>query len=80
MSAKSRKNRERNDIILLEGRRLVVDAIEAGAQIKSIYFSKAEYLKDVPLQLVRADLYKVKPVHMKLWSDVTAPQGIIGKE
>ena len=42
IAAKSRKDRREKEVILLEGQRLICDAIDAGVKIKSLYFSKVK--------------------------------------
>ncbi|XP_070788086.1 rRNA methyltransferase 3, mitochondrial [Pituophis catenifer annectens] len=77
--AKSRAFREKNGRILLEGRRLISDALEAGAVPQTIFFSLMENLKLLPAaKLKRATLVKVKYNEIKMWSDVITPQGLIG--
>uniref|UniRef100_A0A8C5REH2 RNA 2-O ribose methyltransferase substrate binding domain-containing protein n=1 Tax=Laticauda laticaudata TaxID=8630 RepID=A0A8C5REH2_LATLA len=77
--AKSRAFREKHGRILLEGRRLISDALEAGAIPQMIFFSLMENLKLLPAaKLKRATLVKVKYNDIKMWSDVITPQGLIG--
>ncbi|CAH2222689.1 rRNA methyltransferase 3, mitochondrial [Pelobates cultripes] len=77
--AKSKKFRDRHGQVLLEGRKLLVDALEAGALLKTLFFSRVEYLKELPSdKLKQAKLIKVKFEDVKTWSDVMSPQGIIG--
>ncbi|KAK9412566.1 rRNA methyltransferase 3 mitochondrial-like [Crotalus adamanteus] len=77
--AKSRAFREKHGKILLEGRRLIMDALEAGAVPQTIFFSLMENLKTLPAaKLKRATLVKVKYNEIKMWSDVITPQGLIG--
>ncbi|XP_063300657.1 rRNA methyltransferase 3, mitochondrial [Pelobates fuscus] len=77
--AKSKKFRDRHGQVLLEGRKLLVDALEAGALLKTLFFSRVEYLKELPSdKLKQAKLIKVKFEDVKMWSDVMSPQGIIG--
>ncbi|XP_070591498.1 rRNA methyltransferase 3, mitochondrial [Erythrolamprus reginae] len=77
--AKSRAFREKHGRILLEGRRLISDALEAGAIPQMIFFSLMENLKQLPAaKLKRATLVKVKYGEIKMWSDVITPQGLIG--
>ncbi|XP_013921822.1 PREDICTED: rRNA methyltransferase 3, mitochondrial [Thamnophis sirtalis] len=77
--AKSRAFREKHGRILLEGRRLITDALEAGAVPQTIFFSLMENLKQLPAaKLKRATLVKVKYNEIKMWSDVITPQGLIG--
>lgn len=66
--------------MLLEGQRLLVDAMEAGAILHTLFFSRVDQLKILPSdKLQKANLVKVKFQDIDLWSDVVAPQGIMGK-
>ncbi|KAJ6657224.1 hypothetical protein lerEdw1_002591 [Lerista edwardsae] len=77
--AKSRAFREKHGKILLEGRRLITDALESGAVPQTLFFSTQEHLKELPMaKLKGANLVKVKFEEIKTWSDVVAPQGVIG--
>ncbi|XP_023817557.1 rRNA methyltransferase 3, mitochondrial isoform X1 [Oryzias latipes] len=76
--ARSRTFREHQGKILLEGRRLICDALHAGAMPQTVFFSTVDRLRELPLdKLKRAALVKVKFEEIKLWSDVVAPQGVI---
>lgn len=82
MSAKSSKDRGvKSRTILLEGKRLVSDAIAAGAVIKSIFFTRIELLDGLPVNELKEQFesrfYKVKSRHMRVWSDMAAPPGIM---
>lgn len=78
--ARSRTFREHQGKILLEGRRLICDALDAGAIPQTVFFSTADRLRELPLdKLKRANLVKVKFEDIKIWSDLVAPQGVIGK-
>ena len=79
--AKSVLGRERKGIILLEGRRLVAEALRTSQSIKSIFFTDAEVLQEFPVTSLAESgvkFYRVKKDHMNLWSDTVAPQGIMG--
>ncbi|XP_051934158.1 rRNA methyltransferase 3A, mitochondrial [Hippocampus zosterae] len=77
--ARSRTFREHQGKVLLEGRRLICDALNAGAIPQTIFFSTVERLRELPVdKLKRATLLKVKFEDIKLWSDMVAPQGVIG--
>lgn len=79
--AKSVLGRERRKIILLEGRRLVSEAVQTSQQIISIFFTDSEVLQEFPVKSLAQSgvkFYKVKKDHMDLWSDTVAPQGIMG--
>lgn len=78
--ARSRTFREHQGKILLEGRRLICDALDAGAVPQMVFFSTADRLRELPLdKLRRATLIKVKFEDIKAWSDLVTPQGVIGK-
>ncbi|KAL7400366.1 hypothetical protein ABVT39_010899 [Epinephelus coioides] len=76
--ARSRTFREHQGKILLEGRRLICDALDAGANPQMVFFSTIDRLRELPLdKLKRAMLVKVKFEDIKIWSDLMAPQGVI---
>uniref|UniRef100_A0A8C6TJC5 Mitochondrial rRNA methyltransferase 3a n=1 Tax=Neogobius melanostomus TaxID=47308 RepID=A0A8C6TJC5_9GOBI len=69
--ARSRKFREQQGKILLEGRRLISDALNAGANPQMVFFSTMERLLELPVdKLKRATLVKVKFEDIKIWSDL----------
>ncbi|KAG9492627.1 hypothetical protein GDO78_000891 [Eleutherodactylus coqui] len=77
--AKSKKFRERHGQILLEGQRLLMDALAAGAVLQTLFFSSRDQLKTLPPEkLVKANLIKVNFGDIKMWSDLVAPQGLMG--
>lgn len=79
MAAKSRKEREKSGIILMEGRRLIVDSLNAGVQLKYLYFSDTSLVSGIPASLlVDATLYKVQYRHLKMWADTHTPAGLLG--
>lgn len=78
--ARSRTFREQQGKILLEGRRLICDALDAGAIPQMVFFSAAYRLRELPPdKLRRATLIRVKTEDIKVWSDLVTPQGVIGK-
>ncbi|NXL83750.1 MRM3 methyltransferase, partial [Alectura lathami] len=77
--ARSRKFRDRHGKVLLEGQRLIRDALEAGAVPQALFFSTVGHLRELPqAPLKRASLVKVKFEDIKSWSDLVTPQGLIG--
>ncbi|NWU97821.1 MRM3 methyltransferase, partial [Upupa epops] len=77
--AKSKKFRDQHRKVLLEGQRLIKDALEAGAVLQTLFFSTVGHLKLLPEeQLKRTNLVKVKFEDIKSWSDLVTPQGLIG--
>lgn len=78
--AKSKKFRDHHGKVLLEGHRLIKDALEAGAVPQTFFFSTMEHLKELPqAKLKQASLVKVKFEDIKSWSDLITPRGLIGK-
>ncbi|XP_077064954.1 rRNA methyltransferase 3A, mitochondrial [Siphateles boraxobius] len=76
--ARSRTFREKEGKVLLEGRRLICDALSAGASPQMLFFSAVEKLQELPLdKLQQVKLIKVKYEDMKTWSDLVTPQGVI---
>ncbi|KAL0973211.1 hypothetical protein UPYG_G00200380 [Umbra pygmaea] len=76
--ARSRTYREHQGKILLEGKRLICDALSAGANPQMLFFSSMDRLRELPLdKLKRTTLVKVKFEDIKIWSDLVAPQGVI---
>ncbi|XP_064612160.1 rRNA methyltransferase 3, mitochondrial-like isoform X2 [Liolophura sinensis] len=78
MCAKSRKHREKKKEMLLEGSRLIKDAVEAGSVLKMLFFSRVEALEDLPMDTLKVPIYKVQHHSLKLWSDLVTPPGVMG--
>lgn len=79
MTLKMKRKREKLNVILLEGRRLIGDALKAGVECESIYFSLPEHLEGLPLETLREDqIKKVFYKKMKIWSGLTTCPGIMG--
>ncbi|NWR51720.1 MRM3 methyltransferase, partial [Regulus satrapa] len=77
--AKSKKFRDNQGKVLLEGHRLIKDALEAGAVPQTLFFSTVGHLKQLPeAEIKRASLVKVKFEDIKTWSDLVTPQGLLG--
>ncbi|XP_069767562.1 rRNA methyltransferase 3A, mitochondrial isoform X1 [Narcine bancroftii] len=76
---KSKKFRDQHGKILLEGRRLITDALGAGASLETLFFSRVESLKELPLEKLKHVKYiKVKFDEIKMWSDLVTSQGAMG--
>lgn len=75
----AKSSNSNTDTILLEGQRLIRDALVLGAQAKSIYFCDPAVLESLPIHLLKDfALYKILYRDMKTWSDTTTPAGILG--
>lgn len=79
MGARSKKDRDEHGQIVLEGKNLIVDALSAGAKLQVLYFTKHELMEDFPVEFLNdVQVYQVQYRHLKLWSDVETPQGLLG--
>lgn len=77
---KSKKDKLKKELILLEGKRLIREALQTGCHLKYILFSRkeeVEYLKPY-LPKSGACLYKMPYREMQMWSDLTTNPGIMG--
>ncbi|KZC05692.1 PREDICTED: rRNA methyltransferase 3, mitochondrial [Dufourea novaeangliae] len=77
IKVKSRKKREKNDNIALEGQRLIQDALRAGVQPKVVLFSNSADIDKLNLP-PKTQLYKVPYKTIQLWSTVSSSPGLIG--
>ncbi|XP_075541336.1 rRNA methyltransferase 3, mitochondrial isoform X2 [Dermacentor variabilis] len=79
MQLKMKRRREKLNKVLLEGKRLIADALKAGVECESIYFTLPENIEGLPLETLREDqIKKVFYKKMKIWSDMTTCPGIMG--
>lgn len=79
MQLKMKRKREKLNKVLLEGKRLIADALKAGVQCESIYFTLPENIEGLPLDTLKEDqIKKVLYKKMKIWSDMTTCPGIMG--
>lgn len=82
---KNKKKRKQNSSILLEGKRLIQDALNAGVKPKSIFFSQKRVLEDLHLPEELRDLpvsstifFKTPYKMIQLFSETETSQGIMG--
>jgi tRNA G18 (ribose-2'-O)-methylase SpoU len=79
-NVKSSKARKASGRILLEGERLIADAMNAGANAETIFFSDTKLLTTLPLiKYPSIELYQVHHSKIQLWSDLITSPGIMGK-
>ncbi|XP_025207192.1 rRNA methyltransferase 3, mitochondrial [Melanaphis sacchari] len=85
MSIKNKKNRQQNSSILLEGKRLIQDALNAGVKPKQIFFSQKRVLENLCLPEELRELsvsstifYKAPYKMIQLFSETETSQGIMG--
>ncbi|PRD28248.1 UNVERIFIED_CONTAM: mrm3 [Trichonephila clavipes] len=76
---KNRKLREQNGKMLLEGKRLINDAIDAGIELETIYFSRDKELADIKFKFQEnVEILKVFYKTLQQWSNLTTCPGIMG--
>lgn len=82
---KNKKRRQQNSSILLEGKRLIQDALNAGVKPKQIFFSQKRVLENLCLPEELRDLpvtstifYKAPYKMIQLFSETETSQGIMG--
>ncbi|XP_060874736.1 rRNA methyltransferase 3, mitochondrial [Metopolophium dirhodum] len=85
MEIKNKKRRQQNSSILLEGKRLIQDALNAGVKPKQIFFSQKRVLENLCLPEELRDLpasstifYKAPYKMIQLFSETETSQGIMG--
>lgn len=78
--ARSKKLREQKGKIVLEGRRVISEALDAGASPLTVFFSTVERLQELPVnKLAQASLVKVKLEDVRVWPDLDAVFDMMGK-
>lgn len=80
LEIKSKKVQESNKVILLEGKRLIKDALQMKIKLEYLIFSRmdeVEYLRPY-LPKLGSILYKMPYREMQMWSDLSTNPGIMG--
>lgn len=75
---KTKKKRHKSNLMMLEGLRLINDAIQAGMTPEIIFFSRVFDVLSLSLPQ-GVQLYKIPYRTIQLWSNLTTSPGIIGK-
>nr|CAD7418472.1 unnamed protein product [Timema cristinae]CAD7435927.1 unnamed protein product [Timema monikensis] len=75
---KSKNKREKGKLILLEGKRLIAEAILSGFPLQTVFFSRLSDLKNLNLPSFGVQVYKLPYKTLSLWSDVSTSPGIVG--
>lgn len=76
--AKSKNKKKNRSLIVLEGKRLIKDAIAAGYVPQKVFFSRVKDAADLNLPNEGVELYKTSYKSISLWSDLTTSPGILG--
>ncbi|XP_075164345.1 rRNA methyltransferase 3, mitochondrial [Haematobia irritans] len=84
ISARSKRKRDKQSQIVVEGRRLILDALQSGLKLNTVIFSQKEQLIDIKEQITKAlkenpriQVYKVPHHNLKTWSTLTTPPGVM---
>ncbi|XP_065226958.1 rRNA methyltransferase 3A, mitochondrial [Planococcus citri] len=82
-AAKSRKQRYKKNTIMLEGRRLISDALQAGVKPLMILFTRKQLIEDLPIldEYVTPEktvLHKIPYEYLQNWSNLTTSPGLTG--
>lgn len=76
---KSKKQRRKQGLILLEGFRLITDALDSGVQPLRIYYDRIASLQTLDKwSLDEKVLEKVSGQRLKMLADTVQPQGLVG--
>ncbi|KAM8708123.1 hypothetical protein ACLKA7_015141 [Drosophila subpalustris] len=80
---RSRKRRDKNKQIIIEGRRLIEEALKCGLRMKSLFFSQKDQLTLLREPVAQAQhdhntkIYKVPQHDLKTWSSLVTPPGLM---
>ncbi|UJR27105.1 hypothetical protein I4U23_008404 [Adineta vaga] len=79
IKAKNRQERYKKGYVLLEGKRLVADAIQAGADLLTIFTTDRQILDTIDFSTTDLNftVYQVSSSAFRTWSDVQTSQGIM---
>jgi len=74
----SRQEREKSDTVVLEGVRVIQDAVSAGFVPRLVVFSRVSLLQDLGLDKNKETrLYHVPYNNIKMWSDMVTSPGVM---
>ncbi|XP_001653652.2 rRNA methyltransferase 3, mitochondrial [Aedes aegypti] len=74
----SRKRRELKSKLVVEGKRLINDAIDAGLLLETVIFSESCHLDDIRAELATPKLIQLPNHVLQEWSDLVTSPGVIG--
>lgn len=77
IQVKTRCKKGKNQLMLLEGSRLLEDALQAGVKPKVIFFSRISDVLKLPVSQ-EVELYKIPYRMIQLWSNLITSPGILG--
>ncbi|CAF1000960.1 unnamed protein product [Rotaria sordida] len=79
MKAKNRQERYKKGYILLEGKRLIADAIQGGADLLTIFVTDRQILDSIDFSPTDLNFtaYQISSSAFRTWSDVQTSQGVM---
>ena len=76
----AKKSEQEKPLILLEGKRIIQDAMNAGFYPKTFVFSRLNLLGDIPFDTSKdINMVQIPYKNIKVWSDLSTSPGIMGK-
>lgn len=80
LMVKSSKARKINKKILLEGERLIGDALKSGITAEALFYSRRELIDSLPTPIrPPTKVYEIDHNKIQLWSELTTSPGIMGE-
>ncbi|KAH8240175.1 hypothetical protein KR032_011865 [Drosophila birchii] len=82
-TVRSRKRRDKNRQIIIEGRRLIREALQCGLKMEALIFSQKNQLALIKEEVGKSQLesgskiYKVPQHDLKTWSSLVTPPGLM---
>ena len=77
LEVKSKKMREKSNLIFFEGKRVLQEALNAGVAPLLVFFSRKDDISNFTFPEF-TKLYKMPYNELKVWSSLTTSPGIIG--
>ncbi|XP_059613357.1 rRNA methyltransferase 3, mitochondrial [Phlebotomus argentipes] len=81
MLLRSGKKLKKGGLLLLEGRRLIEDALKCNVRMRKLFFSRPEDLQDLAEQIkmspTKTELYRITYKDLTLWSQLTTSPGLM---
>lgn len=76
------KSKKSKESMLLEGKRLIREALMSGCKLQYLLFSRKDDIEDLKDCLPKrgAKLYKMPYREMQAWSELTTTPGVIGRQ
>ena len=68
-----------DDTVVLEGKRMILDAFKAGLYPSIVVFSRLRLLADIPFDKDKdLAMYQIPYRNINMWSELSTPPGLMG--